>query len=955
MARRALGVWIALVLVATLLLPLAPVGAQEETDPSAAPMTTEQTQPESEPSAVETEPLASDSQTEAPVAEPPVDEIQPEPAAADDAEQQSADDASDPSSDAVPSTGDEPTAIEAAGDTSVKPSEEAGPTVIENLTIDCAGLVTYDVVEAHGEELGVLIRTTDPNVATGPMDEIGGFILFITSEGHSSSSVDISGDPGNLFVTINSSTMNGPIAESPLVSCHEITEPDPDPDPEPEEPGPASTISNVSITCDGTVTFTIDEAQGDTLRVILSALHIPPGNATLADDEFVATATGTFTLQFDILQHNSVNVTVLSTVNDQGASATVFGCTDSEDIWNEGVSGVSLTCDGTVSFTVDDTDWYYYALALYGSNGGSWQLIDGMAISDAAHPIEAGSQTHTFAIPADTWDSLRVDVKSRWTLLGTDTVSGCLGDEPPDPTNAPEISNLRLFCNGLTRFDLATDEPVDLLVVLWTDAIEGWQRTSYGTFDAGSQEVRFGVPAAWFDDLSVSIVYDGDPVASASVSGCLTSDPNEITGDEILVVTTYGSVLFDRVTEGGETIIDRYTGPTVWELPDGFEPDSARFFDLSTTATFEGSIQVCLNLSQDMIDNPDRVRILQFWQGGVIQPDTEVYPNLGIACANATQLSPFATALLAGEPEPELILPVVQNLATTCTGLVTFDLETTEPVELQIWVGTPAQAPGFHAETYVTLASGPQQVQLDIPVGRFDRHTALVALDADEWHELATTTISGCRDQTTPPNTPAGPEVEVETGGGTVGFEYVLVPGVTRVTVIDPGQAPALPADFDPNSAILLDIASTAVFEGSVQICLPMSDAMRPNADNVRLLHYDNGAWVNITTSSSSSDGNVCGVTDHFSPFAIVERAGTRPVDPDKPTVPTKPDNVRPNPGHTSSANGSAVTGFPNTGSGTQATGVGVHPLLPIAGILLLFMALGLRPSTKRMRGARSR
>jgi hypothetical protein len=833
-----MGIIVALILVAALVLPLAPVGAQAEDDPGAAPVTTEQTQPESEAAGdeAEAEPPAVDSQPGSPVADPPVSEPESDTPADDELEQ--------------------------------APADESGsiPGAEEPADLDT------------GEDAAADVQTAEE------------------------------GD---------------------------------------EEPT-ASIISSVSVSCDGVVTFTIAEAQGETLWISVRDPRAPSPFDDLASGSFDATETGTFTVQFEIDARNTVSATVQSVNSDYGLSsvtAVVPNClTEDEEIEPDIVSNLTVTCDGDVSLTVDLAIVGMVAvLQLYGSNGSSWQSI-GFA------PLRfPGSITHEFEVPAGAWDSLRIEATAKWSLLGAATVSNCLDDEPdpdpePTPTDGVQISNLRLFCNGLTRFDVATDESVELLVVLTTDSMESWQRTSHGTFETGSQEVRFVVPAAWFDDLSVAIVLDGDTLASTEVSGCLTTEQPDRTGDDVLIFTEHGSVLFERVTEGGETVIARYIDPVPGEFPDGFEQDSALLFDLSTTATFEGSIEVCLSLSQDMIDQPDRVRVLQYWHGAWIEADTEVHGDLGLACTSVTRLSIFATALVAGDPEPEPDLPVVTNLTVDCDGLVTFDLESSEPVTLDVWFFIPASAPGYRDIAQITASTGPQQVQLTPRSNGALEWYASVLMGDDE---LAYASVQGCPFRL--PNTMPGVDVVVEVGGGTITFDEVLEVGDTTVTELDPGEAPALPAEFDGYQVILLDITTSAQFAGSAQICLP-ADA---DAADVRLLHYENGAWVDITTSAGN--GQVCGVTSSFSPFAIVSRSGQ---NPDGPDGPDKPHHHGPKPGHQSSSSGSGssvVSSLPNTGSGAHTEGNAAQTVHILLAALVLLAAGGLRFSSTRTRDERSR
>src|SRR5262249_437596 len=47
---------------------------------------------------------------------------------------------------------------------------------------------------------------------------------------------------------------------------------------------------------------------------------------------------------------------------------------------------------------------------------------------------------------------------------------------------------------------------------------------------------------------------------------------------------------------------------------------------------------------------------------------------------------------------------------------------------------------------------------------------------------------------------------------------------------------------------------------------------------NLRLFHYQGGAWVDVTTSLSTATSTICGSVTSFSPFAIFESAYTAAV-----------------------------------------------------------------------------
>jgi hypothetical protein len=65
------------------------------------------------------------------------------------------------------------------------------------------------------------------------------------------------------------------------------------------------------------------------------------------------------------------------------------------------------------------------------------------------------------------------------------------------------------------------------------------------------------------------------------------------------------------------------------------------------------------------------------------------------------------------------------------------------------------------------------------------------------------------------------------------------------------------------------DLTTTGAFTG-VQVCVPYGDAL-PNEGALRLLHFHDGAWVDITEPDSPDTANnlICGRTDSFSVFAV--------------------------------------------------------------------------------------
>jgi hypothetical protein len=124
------------------------------------------------------------------------------------------------------------------------------------------------------------------------------------------------------------------------------------------------------------------------------------------------------------------------------------------------------------------------------------------------------------------------------------------------------------------------------------------------------------------------------------------------------------------------------------------------------------------------------------------------------------------------------------------------------------------------------------------------------------------------------------PEVQI---GGTLADG-----GAGSVQAIVTSTAPPLPSGYsvgDPPA--YYELTTTATFSGQIEVCIGYGAL--PGGQTPKLLHYDNGGWVDVT--SGTKDPNlVCGLVDHLSPFAAVFQSlytltgPFQPVDP-LPTV----------------------------------------------------------------------
>jgi hypothetical protein len=137
-----------------------------------------------------------------------------------------------------------------------------------------------------------------------------------------------------------------------------------------------------------------------------------------------------------------------------------------------------------------------------------------------------------------------------------------------------------------------------------------------------------------------------------------------------------------------------------------------------------------------------------------------------------------------------------------------------------------------------------------------------------------TITIATTASTSTGSNVTVTPEVPPGTPPLSVTFDNVGTGGTTSVTLLDPESAPALPpaSGYSIGSpAIYYDISTTAALApgSGATLCFDYS-GIDFGGDTPRLLHYEGGAWTDITTSVEAATTTVCGLTTSFSPFTIV-------------------------------------------------------------------------------------
>jgi len=120
-------------------------------------------------------------------------------------------------------------------------------------------------------------------------------------------------------------------------------------------------------------------------------------------------------------------------------------------------------------------------------------------------------------------------------------------------------------------------------------------------------------------------------------------------------------------------------------------------------------------------------------------------------------------------------------------------------------------------------------------------------------------------------NTPSGSDITVSPGSDTT-LTFANVSSAGQTTVTTSSSAPPLPEGFslgDPPT--FYDISTTATYSPPVTVCITYDPAQYGDPANLHLLHYENDAWVDVTTSNDTTNHIVCGQVSSLSPFAVAE------------------------------------------------------------------------------------
>jgi hypothetical protein len=118
-------------------------------------------------------------------------------------------------------------------------------------------------------------------------------------------------------------------------------------------------------------------------------------------------------------------------------------------------------------------------------------------------------------------------------------------------------------------------------------------------------------------------------------------------------------------------------------------------------------------------------------------------------------------------------------------------------------------------------------------------------------------------------NTFPGSNVTVNLGQGvTITFSEISSPGKTESIVSSSGPNP--PDGFRLGTPPRhYDISTTATYTPPITLCITYNPAEFGNPNALRLLHYENNRWVDVTTSNDTINHVICGQVSSLSPFII--------------------------------------------------------------------------------------
>jgi hypothetical protein len=117
--------------------------------------------------------------------------------------------------------------------------------------------------------------------------------------------------------------------------------------------------------------------------------------------------------------------------------------------------------------------------------------------------------------------------------------------------------------------------------------------------------------------------------------------------------------------------------------------------------------------------------------------------------------------------------------------------------------------------------------------------------------------------------TNAAANSQTQVGDATITFQNVTTAGTTTDYTIDPPTVGTLPSGYT-QTGLAYDISTTAAYSGSINLCFHIPAINDATAfSNLKVLHNENNALVDRTTSYDFATRFICGTVSSLSPFVI--------------------------------------------------------------------------------------
>jgi DNA-binding beta-propeller fold protein YncE len=129
---------------------------------------------------------------------------------------------------------------------------------------------------------------------------------------------------------------------------------------------------------------------------------------------------------------------------------------------------------------------------------------------------------------------------------------------------------------------------------------------------------------------------------------------------------------------------------------------------------------------------------------------------------------------------------------------------------------------------------------------------------------------------------PASGPTTAEVPQAAITFSSVTTGGTTTVQQIDASQLGLQAAgQFSISDALAYEITTTAAVTSPIQLCFNVSSVNDlVTFGSLAVLHGENGAWIDRTTTRDFATRTMCAAVNSLSPFAIARRTGLRDLMP---------------------------------------------------------------------------